>query len=52
MNDLLTYREERHKGFDPINDPVDLVLDGLSFLVEQVSFEVALELLFGLLELL
>jgi hypothetical protein len=49
MND---FREGRPKGFDPVNDSADFVLDGLGFLVEQVSLEVALELVFGLLELL
>ena len=30
MNDLLTYRSERPKGFDPVNDPADLIFAALA----------------------
>ncbi len=51
MNGLLTYLDERPKGFDPVNDPVDLIFDALGYLWEPVSFEVVIELLFCVLEL-
>ena len=47
--DYLTYREQRLGGFDPINDPVDWLLDRLP----EVNFETVVELLFRVfLELL
>lgn len=49
MTGQLTYHQARPKGFDPINDPVDWLLDCLP----EVSFETALQLLlFCLLDLL
>jgi hypothetical protein len=51
MNGPLTYCEQRPKGFDPVNDPADLILDALGYFLREVSFEVLIELLFYLLEL-
>ena len=52
----LTYRVERPKGFEPINDPIDLFFDGMGEVLSWVSaeavMELAFELLFGLLEML
>jgi hypothetical protein len=51
MNDPLTYRSERPKGFDPVNDPADLIFAALGWLWDRVSIEVVIELSFCLLEL-
>ena len=47
----LTYREERPKGFDPVNDPVDLFLDALGEVLSWLSIEIVIELLLCFLEL-
>jgi len=48
----LTYREERPKGLDPVNDPIDLVFSELGEVVSWLGTELLFELLFGFLELL
>jgi hypothetical protein len=52
MDGLLKYREERLKGFDPINDPVDLFLDAVGYVWDRVGIDNALDLLTCLLEAL
>jgi hypothetical protein len=52
MDGLLTYSEERNKGFDPINDLVDSFLDALGYIWDRVGIENALDLLTCLLEAL
>jgi hypothetical protein len=32
MDGRLTYRDERPRGFDPVNDPVDLLSDALAYI--------------------
>jgi hypothetical protein len=52
MGGRLTYRDERLKGSDPINDELGLFLNVLSGIWEQLGFEIAFDLLIGLLEFL
>jgi len=52
MDGRLTYRDERPKGFDPVNDPVDLFFDALAFVWRRVGISNALDLLTCLLETL
>lgn len=52
MNGPLTYRDQRPKGFDPVNDPANVIFDALGYFLYEVSFEVVIELLFYFLELL
>ena len=51
MNGPLTYRDQRPKGFDLVNDPVDLILDARGYFLCEVSLEVVIESLFSLLGL-
>ena len=48
----LTYREERPKGFDPVNDPIDVFFGALGEVLTWLGTEVVIELLFGFLEML
>jgi hypothetical protein len=52
MDGRLTYRDARPKGFDPVNDPVDLLFDALAYIWRRVGIENALDLLTCLLETL
>ena len=52
MNGRLTYRNERPRGFDPVNDPADWVFDTLAYSWDRVNIEFVVELFFGFLELL
>jgi hypothetical protein len=52
MDGRLTYREERPKGFDPVNGPVDLIFDALANVWCRVRLENALDVLTCLLEAL
>jgi hypothetical protein len=51
MYGLLTYRDERLEGLDPIN-LADLFFHALGYSLEEVGLEISLELLAGLLEIL
>jgi hypothetical protein len=52
MDGLLKYRDERRKGFDPVDDSVDLIFDALGCVWELVGIETVIEMLFCFLELL
>jgi hypothetical protein len=56
MYGQLTYRDEQSKGFDPVNDPLDLFFDALGCVLSWVSIEgvveLLLEVLFCFIELL
>lgn len=47
MRGLLTYRDERHEGFDLIC-LADLFFGALGYLLKEVGLEIILELLTGL----
>ncbi len=50
MDGLLTFRQERNKGFDPINGGFDPFLAALSYIWDRVGIDNALDLLTCLLE--
>jgi len=52
MMGQLTYHEERPKGFDPVNDPIDQFLSPLGEALSWLGTELLFELLFGFLDLL
>jgi hypothetical protein len=50
MDGRLTYRDERPKVFDPVNDPVDLLFKALAYIWHRVGVSNALDLLTCFLE--
>jgi hypothetical protein len=52
MNGRLTYREERPKGFDPVNVPSTYFFGALTNVWRRVGLENALDVLTCLLEAL
>jgi hypothetical protein len=46
------YRDERPKGFDPVNDPLDPLFNSLAYTWRRMGIENALDLLTCLLETL
>jgi hypothetical protein len=49
---LLTYCPAPRKGFDPVNDPVDLSFEALGYVFDRINWNMAIELFFCLLDCL
>ena len=52
MDGTLTFRDERSRGFDPVNGRVDLLSDALAYIWRRVGIDNAIDLLTCFLETL